>query len=177
MEVGHSAEGSRGRDVGRQPRRLPAGEGAARRTSGRRKWGRAGGAAGGGGRAVRAGRSQSGEVEVGMEKWDRRGKSGSGDRGGDRWEEVGRRKPGWGGKLPDRGRGREVLGGSQDQGREVGIGAGKPGSRKRWGLMEESRDWGQRWISMEEVGGGMLGCGRKSTKGTRGREVDGGGLE
>ncbi|GBG83616.1 hypothetical protein CBR_g37420 [Chara braunii] len=141
------------------------GEDAARRTSGRRKGARAGGAAGGGGKDVRAGRSQSGEVEVGMEKWDRRGKSGSGDRGGDRWGEVGEKEAEMGREVSRRrsgegGRRRELGSGERggDRWREPGIGG-------ELGTGGGKSDWGHRWISMDEVGGGMLGCGRKSTKG------------
>ncbi|GBG84069.1 hypothetical protein CBR_g37944 [Chara braunii] len=142
--------------------------------TGRRKGGRAGAAAGGGGRVVRAGRWQSGEVEVGMEKWDRRGKSGSGDRGGDRWGEVGGSKPDWGGKSLNGGRGGMSEEGVGIEG-EVGIGGGKSRSRERWGSMEESRDRGREvGIRRREVAGGTLGWGRKSAKGVRGREFGGG---
>ncbi|GBG78602.1 hypothetical protein CBR_g27827 [Chara braunii] len=153
-------------------------------TSGRSNGGRTGGAGGGGGgrggrggRVVRAGGSQSGEVEVGMEKWDRRGKSGSGDRGGDRWGEIvgkevrdgegSHRKEVGGGRSEEGGRRREMGSGERGGdpwreagiGGEVGIDGGKLGSGERGG---------DRWREVRE---GTLGSGRKSAKGGLGREV------
>ncbi|GBG60995.1 hypothetical protein CBR_g18591 [Chara braunii] len=129
-EAGGGRSGEGGRNLGRAG--IMGGKvGIEARRSHRGRAGIEGGEVG-----ISAGRLQLREVEVRKEKWDWRRNSGSGDRGGDKWGEVGGRKSGWERQLLDGGRGKESGGGSQDRRREVGIGGGKPGSGESRSLDE-----------------------------------------